>query len=62
MTKGGVEVYLQLVFIKELIVSRRMTASTALHTTEVLRPSCSTGIFFQPLFFCPPMKITTKIK
>lgn len=46
MAKGGVEVYLQLVFIKELIVSRRMTASTALHTTEVLRPSCSTGIFF----------------
>lgn len=61
MTKGGVQVYLELIFIKELIMSRRMTASTALHTTEVLRPSCSTGIFLQPLLLCPPTEIITMI-
>jgi hypothetical protein len=46
MTKGGVQVYLQLIFVEKLIVSGRVTASTgALHTAKILRPSCPTGIF-----------------
>lgn len=55
MTKGGVQVYFQLVFVKKLIVSRRVTTRTgAFHTAKILRPSRPTSIFFQPLFFRPP--------
>lgn len=58
MTEGGVQVYLQLVFVKKLIVSRRVTTRTrAFHTAKILRPSCSTSIFLQSLFFRPPTKI-----
>lgn len=58
MTEGGVQVYLQLVFVKKLIVPGRVTACTgAFHTAKILRPPRPTSIFLQPLFFRPPTGI-----
>lgn len=57
MTETRIHVHLELVLVQEFIVPRRMTTAATFHTTEVLGPSGSTRVLFQPFLFRSSAKI-----